>query len=103
MTFAEAVTEGNGAAMRIRARKSCSIFQPLNALSRNPNTPPLEGRGRVVRRTASDRVTGWNPLFLEKGEGAGGMEEKAPLSLALSKKLNHFNRTPTETTRKETL
>ena len=36
------------------------------------HTPPLEGRGRAVRRKVNGRVTGWNPLSLHEGEGAGG-------------------------------
>ena len=36
------------------------------------HTPPLEGRGRAVRRKVNGRVTGWNPLSLREGEGAGG-------------------------------
>ena len=36
------------------------------------HTPPLEGRGRAVRRKVNGRVTGWNPLPLREGEGAGG-------------------------------
>ena len=38
------------------------------------HTPPLEGRGRAVRRKVNGRVTGWNPLSLREGEGAGGEE-----------------------------
>ena len=36
------------------------------------HTPPLEGRGRAVHRKVNGRVTGWNPLSLREGEGAGG-------------------------------
>ena len=64
------------------------------------HTPPLEGRGRAVRRKVNGRVTGWNPLSLREGEGAGGETGKRPaktflifsiLSLRL-KERRHYQR-----------
>ena len=39
-----------------RVRKSRTKFLRSNILSKSPNTPPLEGRGRVVRRTVNDHT-----------------------------------------------
>ena len=35
------------------------------------HTPPLEGRGRAVRRKVNGRVTGWNP-HAPRGRGGRG-------------------------------
>ena len=40
------------------------------------HTPPLEGRGRAVRRKVNGRVTGWNPPPSARERGQGVRQAK---------------------------